>query len=894
MGELPPPGAVIKKISISPAQGEKLRDLLEINEGEPFTQEALQTSLKNIFRVGVYSDVKALWKADGDGIILSIELEEIPKVEGITIRGGAPLSRQQILSLTRLDRDPRFESGRDQMIIRLLRERYMTLGYYAADVQIYAMTNLGTGGVRLEIDIDSGDPTIIRAIEFKGSPELAAEEIIEVFKETAVGRQLKEAGLRNDIRRLQDYYIRRSFLTVDIQKPILIPDYDMNDISVELTINAGPLIEVNFSPADVDSVRPLDLIPFQDRNVPLDRIVANGETKILQQLIAEGHKDAAVQASIRMDEEAETFAFNEETGAIIIDVAINKGIAYKVRNFQVSGIRKDLEKQIIPQLKLTKKGWFHRVQYSKTALEDDKRRVLQLLRSAGYDSPTLASEAIEPAPALGSIDIKLVFDPGPLQKIGKIEFNGNEEIPDEVLLQTAGLNEGDTITSELLSSTLNSLISFYDSRGFAEAKIGYGTVRSGALTNLIFNIDERQRSRVKKMIIAGNEITSEKVIKRALKLREDRVFSRRLASESQRMLYRLGIFTRVQIQTIDEELEPPERRLVVRVDEASPYSILYGFGVDSEERFRFSFGFSNINLAGRNMKIGFNTRVSHIQQRHQLSFSAPRLIKGFQESAVRLFYEEDQKPGYAARRKGMLFESVGLDWRGWDLTGRYQYKWIDLFDVKPNYVIPRFDSPIRLSLLSFVLTRDKRDDLINPNRGYLTSVITQYAPGWLGSQVGYLKNRFQFFNYAQIQPGTVFAMGLRLGLAWPLSDSEDVPISERFFAGGSTSLRGFKLDYAGPLTEPDETGKQYPLGGNALLVANLELRLQLLENVGGVVFYDFGNVFPSISDLNLYKLTHSLGIGFRYNTPLGPLRVDYGKSLRSKDFGFFFSVGHAF
>ena len=242
-----------------------------------------------------------------------------------------------------------------------------------------------------------------------------------------------------------------------------------------------------------------------------------------------------------------------------------------------------------------------------------------------------------------------------------------------------------------------------------------------------------------------------------------------------------------------------------------------------------------------------------------------------------------------------------MRWRGWSLTGRYQYKLIDLFDVTPGIYISRFDTDVRLSLLSAVLTRDRRNDILNPTGGYFATIITQYSPGWLGSQAGYLKGQFQLFRYQRALPGMTLATGFRLGLAVPFVGTEDLPISERFFAGGSTSMRAFELDSVGPYEIIDVINDQgefeerrIPIGGDALLVGNLELRFPLFPGIGGVVFYDVGNVYPRISDMDFTDLTHSLGLGLRYQTPLGPLRIDYGKSLTTSDQNLFFSVGHAF
>jgi outer membrane protein insertion porin family len=257
---------------------------------------------------------------------------------------------------------------------------------------------------------------------------------------------------------------------------------------------------------------------------------------------------------------------------------------------------------------------------------------------------------------------------------------------------------------------------------------------------------------------------------------------------------------------------------------------------------------------------------------------------------VRLFYEEVRELGFSARRKGLLLESTGFTWRGWDITGRYQFKWIDLFDEQPGVFISRFERDVKLSLLSAVLTRDRRDDILDPSRGNLANVIVQLSPSVIGSEADFVKSQFQYFDYRPLPAGAVFASGLRIGLAWPLAGSDEIPLSERFFFNGLTTLRGFELSELNP-----EGGEpEFAIEGHALLIGNAELRFPLFREFGGVFFYDLGAAYPYVGDINLSDLVHAAGLGLRYRTPLGPLRFDYSWSLRGDDRTAIFSFGHAF
>ena len=207
--------------------------------------------------------------------------------------------------------------------------------------------------------------------------------------------------------------------------------------------------------------------------------------------------------------------------------------------------------------------------------------------------------------------------------------------------------------------------------------------------------------------------------------------------------------------------------------------------------------------------------------------------------------------------------------------------------------------------MSSRLVRDTRDDPLDPTRGSLVGVDGEFAFRFIGSEVGFAKTTFQGFYYRQLPGDVVLATGARLGLArgfkltFPLVvptfvtndegflvqqgdlDVKDLPASERFFAGGDTTVRGFALDRLGDDPTIDENG--FPTGGNALIVLNSELRVPVTEALQVVGFLDAGNVFDRVSSLRLGRIRGGAGFGVRYRSPVGPIRVDLGFKLDRRD-----------
>ncbi|HJZ13777.1 MAG TPA: BamA/TamA family outer membrane protein, partial [Acidobacteriota bacterium] len=204
---------------------------------------------------------------------------------------------------------------------------------------------------------------------------------------------------------------------------------------------------------------------------------------------------------------------------------------------------------------------------------------------------------------------------------------------------------------------------------------------------------------------------------------------------------------------------------------------------------------------------------------------------------------------------------------------------------------------IHLSAVSAGFVRDGRDNPIDPRKGNYFSADLQYSSKLFGSDPDFLKSLTQFQFYSPFH-STVFATSLRLGVAREFDGPPDqLPLSQRFFAGGGRTIRGFELDTAGPL-DPI-TGE--PTGGNALFIWNLEYRFPLFGSLGAVVFFDYGHVFELISEFTFDDMRETAGLGIRYKTPIGPVTVDWGYKLdrkfepiRESPSEFFISVGHAF
>jgi outer membrane protein insertion porin family len=311
------------------------------------------------------------------------------------------------------------------------------------------------------------------------------------------------------------------------------------------------------------------------------------------------------------------------------------------------------------------------------------------------------------------------------------------------------------------------------------------------------------------------------------------------------------------------------------------------------------------------------------------TFREPRAFGTAGDVQITAFIEQAIRSSFNFNRRGMRAEYAKRVTAHVTASGRYAYDRTRLFDTKirpdDQLLIDRLFPQVRLSTVAGSLLRDSRDDVLDPHRGTVTGIDGELAARTLGSEVGYAKSFLQGFLYRRV-PGTqgfVVAAGARMGLARgfersvPREDAagnpmvapdgtrvvdviRDLPASQRFFAGGDATVRGFPMDRLG--SESTLNAQGFPTGGAGLVVLNLEMRAPYWKGLGLVTFVDAGNVFERTGDIALGDLRGAAGVGVRYRSPLGPLRFDLGFKLDRRTIGdslerravFHISLGQAF
>jgi outer membrane protein assembly factor BamA/autotransporter translocation and assembly factor TamB len=428
-------------------------------------------------------------------------------------------------------------------------------------------------------------------------------------------------------------------------------------------------------------------------------------------------------------------------------------------------------------------------------------------------------------------------------------------------------------TSDWVSIARRRIMTEYWQEGFNDVQIGATThyVPNSGKIEVSFDIREGEREKIASVRIMGDEKTLRSHVQRYLRISEGDPVDFSRISLTRKRLYDTGLFKRVDIQVVKEERGNVAE---INLNERAPWSVKYGFTVtdhrENQVRDR-DFGVSTEltyrNLFGKGVVAGFSGKIDRSFREARLFSSFPVFFDRDVASTISLFRNRETLDDAIANTWGITLKQ---QWRLRDfylLSYDYSYRRVgtlelDLTDDDPDII----DGVLPVARFNVTLTRDTRDDFFNATRGTFFSNSFDLAPPGIGSAVKYIRNYTQFMRFREIRPRLIWASAYRFGVARGFGGTNLVP-SDQFTAGGATSLRAFAQDSA--TLRP----------GNALFITNQELRFPMFWRLGGVTFFDIGNVYERVSSANPFRQRYSPGFGVRIETPFVLLRLDLGFNL---------------
>ncbi|MFN0061352.1 MAG: outer membrane protein assembly factor BamA [Myxococcaceae bacterium] len=573
-----------------------------------------------------------------------------------------------------------------------------------------------------------------------------------------------------------------------------------------------------------------------------------------------------------------------------------------VKEIQILGARQ-VDAAEIKSVMMTKEGSFLSFLTGEgTFREEMFQRDLAMIQAAYYDRGFINVKVDKPvitmSPDKRQIFISLYVEEGERYRIGALDFEGDLLLAKPVLDAKMTTRPGEWFNRSKLAADIAALTDIYYDDGYAYANITPQTrlAEGQNSVDIVFDIQKGKQVTVERIEITGNTKTRDKVIRRELRVYEGELFNGTQLRRSRDRVNALGFFETVEVT---QRPGRDDAHMVVAVDvkEKPTGTFQVGFGLSTVEQFIFTAQVSQNNLLGWGQTASLSAQISGLRQLIQLSIFDPHFLDTNFILALNVFRTQ-------ANRFDFIRDSLGGDLTlGYhffeDVMANLTYT-REYVNVEPGgnvlgqvLLADRFRNGVTSSL-RLALTWDRRDNRLFPTAGHYQYGSIEVAPGFLGSTFEFARYTLNSRFYAPLFWGLVLKGNLNVGFIQQLNPARPLPISEQYLVGGINSLRGYTLASVSPTIlvgatpRPDASVTPFVTGGNKQLVLNLELEFPILASVGirGVVFYDVGNAFaPNARFFEDFQyqlplgMFHSIGFGFRWFSPVGPLRFEWGIPL---------------
>jgi outer membrane protein insertion porin family len=867
------------RIEASPEEQARLGRYVELKPGEPLDLERLRHAVDLIYATGAYEDVRVESDPTPDGVDLVVRPIRGPLMTGVRVVGDPVVEPSDVRRIARLRAGeplwPERLNGAAQSVALHLADD----GYLEALVTPEAVPV--PGGAVGQFRVHSGPRVHVHTVSVVGDAPPAELLLLARPRAGEVWRRAQAKSAAEKMRRLlveQGYW--RATVHAD-------DSYDTTSGTLDLAfrVERGSQMQLEVRGSEVPgSARAEAEVVLRD-NAGRGDAVEEAVDHLEESLRALGHRQARVRP-------------HEEKDALGRTVVVFEAAAGPLT--QVSQVRVDSEVELPPVSLATRVGEPARDR----DFDQDERTLSRLLQDRGY---TAARVEVELPEGSGAVPVVFRVKPGPPTVVASVDVQSPVTLDAKGEAHELRNRVGQPYHARDVVTDRNVLAAAYRNAGYLSVDVHseqrFSEDRSRV--DIVLGVAPGPLTRVDHIVITGLQHTHEEIVRRELRLKEGDPLGLEALLESQRRLGSLGIFGNVSISEIDPDSQAL-RSLLVNVEERPLTSLAYSFGYSEQDHIRLSAEVTRRNLGGRDRSLSLLASAAlKGGVRVFATYREPYLFGERQEVFVTAFRQHEERETFQFDRYGLLLETARRLSGKWSLIGRYSAQQTQTFDIKvPVEEIDRAFLSETYSGPSMSLVFDTRDDPLDPHRGGFLGADGQLSARALGGE-SFLKGFLQGSAYRRLNAHLVLAVSGRLGLARTFGASEParLPLPDRFFAGGDYSLRGFELDRAGPLEQstPSATGEPGPLvptGGNALLLGSIELRQDLGRYLGVALFSDNGNVYPLVSDITLDDVRYAAGLGLRYRSAFGPIRVDWGYKLNRRPgesaSRLAVAIGHAF
>ena len=925
--------------------------------GEPFSTDRVNSTLAALKASGKAQNVRVEVDAQADGVRVLFMLEPAVYFGIFQFPGAERFNYSRLVQVANFQAQtpfnvPDVEKDR-QALITFFRQQ----GYFEAKVNAEVKLDSANELANLLFNCQLNRAAKFGALDIVGDD---AEEIaslnhsLQTFLSRARGSAIRPGKsyhyttLTKAAEYLQSQLEKKGRLGAQVKLAGAEYNADTNRADIHFTLQPGPASTVTIQGAHLHSWTRKALLPVYQGVGVDEESVEEGRQALISFFQTKGFFDAKVEAQIKTG-----------PGGKAVVYQITKDAKHKVAAVEVSGNSKVPGSELTPHLTVTKEHLFSPGKFSQQLLRSSANNLRAVYQSEGFSNVQVTPSVTNRG---GDINVQFRVNEGPQDVVKSLTIQGNDTMSAAQFAPGGlKLAAGQAYSQAHVEADRANIVAHYLQAGYLNSSFRETATEVSKddphHINVVYQIYEGPKVTAGNLVTLGRNHTKQQLIDQDLagiKQGEPLTESELLMAGS-KLYDHTGVFDWTEVDPKRQIITQDAEDVVVRVHEAKRNQITYGFGFEvinrggsipsgtvalpnlppiglpptfttSEVTFygpRGTFQYTRNNVGGKGDSLSFTGFAGRLDQRSAAYYIVPDFLwSPWKATSSISFDNNEENPLFSSRQElasAQLQRPLDIAQKN-TLFLRYSFTQTDLTRILIPDLVPTADQHVRLSTVGLNLTRDTRDNPLDEHKGVLVSAELDMNATKLGSSVNFAKFTGQAAFYKQGFHNIVFANSLRIGLAQPYANSR-VPLSEEFFTGGGNTLRGFPLDSAGPQRQVDvcSSGSStactkilVPSGGNELLLINAEARIPLTikKGLSLATFYDGGNVFPRVGFYGFASnhnssnavlglgYSNNVGLGLRYATPVGPVRIDVGRNLDPiqgiNATQYFITIGQAF
>jgi outer membrane protein insertion porin family len=904
-----------------PVDPMELFQILPLTRGQPLHLTDVRAAVDRLFATGRYGDIQVDAEPYGNGVIIRFLTKNSWFVGNVNAAGriSDPPNSGQLENASDIDLGSPYSDAKLRQAVANQQRLLQDNGLFRASVDPKLSYDDEHQQVNIDFNFDSGPRARLTTPVLHGDLKIDAAKVIAATKWRkwlrSSWKPMTQERVRRGLDRLRTLYEKDNRLEAKIALDSVQFDPETRNAVPTLSIDAGPKIEVRTVGAKVSQKNLRQFIPIFEEHAVDNDLLTEGARNLRDYFQRNGFFESEVEFK-------EQRVTNDRAS---IDYLVNLGLRHKLVRIDITGNRYFDVATLRERMFLQPSSWlqFRHGRFSGNYLSQDEQSIVNLYQSNGFLDVKVTHQVVDDYRGkTGELAVFLKIAEGPQYFVNTLQVDGIEQLDKKQVLENLSSVAGQPFSEFNVAVDRDTILERYFEGGFPNATFEWSSRPADQpfRFDLHFTIHEGSRQFVREVLVSGLRVTRPQLVNRNLKLNPGDPLSPTAITDTQRRLYDLGIFERVNAAIQDPDGETRNKYVLFDIDEARRYSMAVGLGAELARiggcqtcldapagatgfSPRVSVNVTRNNTWGLGHSISLRTIASTLERQALLNYNWPRF-----EDNDRLnlsfsgIYEDsrDVRTFSFKREEGSAQLSQKVS-KATTFLYRLAYRRVSIDEATLKIsplLVPLLAQPVRLGMLSWNLVQDRRDDPADPHKGIYNTVDLGIAEHALGSQRNFLRFLARNATYHRIGRNIVLARSTEFGDIYAFRYAgnalDAIPLPERFFSGGATSNRGFPDYQAGP--RDPTTG--FPLGGTALFFNQTELRFPLIgDNIGGVLFHDFGNSFSSLGNLSFRAIQHSdqdfnymvhaAGFGLRYRTPVGPVRLDLAYSINPpRFFGF--------